>query len=95
DQVAAISVGVVGGDPVLDLPYAEDSRAEVDMNVVATGAGRFVEVQGTGEEGTFDRSELDQLLDLALGGIRTIAQQQREAIEGAGFAMARLLGSGR
>ena len=95
DQVAAISVGVVGGEPMLDLPYEEDSRADVDMNVVATGAGRFVEVQGTGEDGTFDRAELDRLLDLALGGIREIATRQREAVEGAGFAMARLLRPGR
>ncbi len=95
DQVAAISVGVVGGEPMLDLPYEEDARADVDMNVVATGAGRFVEVQGTGEDGTFDRTELDRLLDLALGGIREIVMQQREAVEGAGFAMARLLRQGR
>jgi ribonuclease PH len=95
DQVAAVSVGVVAGEPMLDLPYEEDSRADVDMNVVATGAGRFVEVQGTGEDGTFDRSELDRLLDLALGGIREIATRQREAVEGAGFAMARLLRPGR
>ena len=92
DQVAAISVGVVDGNPVLDLPYEEDSRAEVDMNVVATSSGRFVEVQGTGEDGTFDRKELDRLLDLALGGIVTIAGRQREAVEGAGFSMARLMG---
>jgi len=92
DQVAAISVGVVAGDPVLDLPYEEDSRAEVDMNVVATASGRFVEVQGTGEDGTFDREELDRLLDLALGGIATIADRQREAVEAAGYSMARLIG---
>lgn len=91
DQVAAISVGVVGGEPVLDLPYVEDAGAEVDMNVVATGAGRFVEVQGTGEDGTFDRSELDRLLELALAGIATIVDRQRAAIEGAGFTLARLL----
>ena len=90
DQVAAISVGVVGGEPMLDLPYVEDSNADVDMNVVATGAGRFVEVQGTGEEATFDRKELDRLLDLAIGGIQTIAQKQREAIEGAGYRLERL-----
>ena len=95
DQVAAISVGIVGGDAVLDLPYEEDSRAEVDMNVVATGSGRFVEVQGTGEDGTFDRSELDRLLDLALGGISSIAERQRQAVEAAGYSMARLIGSGR
>ncbi|MBJ17800.1 MAG: ribonuclease PH [bacterium] len=91
DQVAAISVGVVDGKPVLDLPYVEDSTAEVDMNVIATGSGRFVEVQGTGEEATFVRRELDALLDLALGGIETIATCQREAIEAAGFTLARLL----
>jgi ribonuclease PH len=94
DQVAGISVGVVGGEPVLDLPYIEDSNADVDMNVIATGAGRFVEVQGTGEEATFDRGELDALLDLALGGIRTIAQRQRDAIEAAGYTLARLLPPG-
>lgn len=92
DQVAAISVGVIGGEPMLDLPYEEDSRADVDMNVVATGAGRFVEVQGTGEDGTFDRDELNRLLDLALGGIQEITALQRAALEGAGFAMARLTG---
>ncbi|MCA9503181.1 MAG: ribonuclease PH [Spirochaetaceae bacterium] len=91
DQVAAVSVGVIDGEPRLDLPYEEDSRAAVDMNVVATGAGRFVEVQGTGEDGTFDRGELDGLLDLALGGIDAIVARQREAIEGAGYALARLL----
>jgi ribonuclease PH len=95
DQVAAISVGVVAGLPVLDLPYEEDSRAEVDMNVVATASGRFVEVQGTGEDGTFDRKELDRLLDLALGGIETIANRQREAVEAAGYSMARLIGPRR
>jgi ribonuclease PH len=91
DQVAAISVGVVDGEPVLDLPYVEDAGAEVDMNVVATGSGRFVEVQGTGEDGTFDRGELDRLLDLALGGISTIAARQKAAVESAGFTLARLL----
>jgi ribonuclease PH len=75
---------------MLDLPYVEDSNADVDMNVVATGAGRFVEVQGTGEEATFDRKELDRLLDLAIGGIQTIAQKQREAVEGAGYRLERL-----
>jgi ribonuclease PH len=91
DQLAAISVGVVGGEPMLDLPYEEDSRADVDMNVVATGSGRFVEVQGTGEEATFDRAELDQLLDLSLVGIRRIAEAQREAIEGLGYRLERLM----
>lgn len=91
DQVAAISVGVVGGEPMLDLPYVEDANADVDMNVVATGAGRFVEVQGTGEEATFARGELEVLLDLALGGIEEIAAAQRAAVEGAGYKLERLL----
>ena len=91
DQLAAISVGVIDGEARLDLPYEEDSRAEVDMNVVATGSGRFVEVQGTGEDGTFDRRELDQLLDLALSGISTIVERQKTAIEESGYSMARLM----
>jgi ribonuclease PH len=95
EQLAAVSVGVIGGEPMLDLPYEEDSRAEVDMNVVATGSGRFVEVQGTGEDGTFDRNELDQLLDLALAGIDTIVERQKAAVEAAGYSMARLTGSVR
>lgn len=90
DQLAAISVGVIEGEPRLDLPYEEDARADVDMNVVATGAGRFVEVQGTGEEGTFDRGELDRLLDLALGGIGTIVERQRATLEEAGYSLDRL-----
>ncbi len=76
DAVAAVSVGIVDGVAMLDLPYAEDSRAEVDMNVVMTGAGRFVEVQGTAEGMAFSRSELDDLLALAEGGIgRLLALQ--------------------
>lgn len=90
DGLAAISVGVVGGEPVLDLPYEEDARADVDMNVVATASGRFVEVQGTGEDGTFDRSELDRLLDLALAGIGSIVERQTAVVEAAGFSMERL-----
>ena len=76
DAVAAVSVGVVDGQPVLDLPYEEDSRAETDMNVVMTGAGDFVEVQGTAERTAFSRRELDQLLDLAERGIRAIHAAQ-------------------
>jgi ribonuclease PH len=91
DQLAAVSVGVVDGVGLLDLPYAEDSRAEVHMNVVGMGSGRMIEVQGTGEGGSFDRRELDGLLDLAWLGIEAIAARQREAIEGAGFSLARLL----
>ena len=68
DSVAAVSVGIVDGVPVLDLPYVEDVRAHTDMNVVVTGKGQFVEVQGTAEQAPFDRRELDALLDLALQG---------------------------
>ncbi len=81
DSVAAISVGIVGGDVMLDLAYAEDSRADVDMNVVATGSGRFVEVQGTGEEATFSRQDLNALTDLALRGVDQLAKIQLDAIE--------------
>jgi ribonuclease PH len=80
DSVAAVSVGIVDGRTVLDLPYEEDSRAEVDMNVVATGRGRFVEVQGTAEQGTFAPEQLAELTRLALGGIETLTQQQAEAL---------------
>ncbi|MGJ9371474.1 ribonuclease PH [Nesterenkonia sp. CF4.4] len=81
DSVAAISVGVLpNGDAVLDLPYAEDSTAGTDMNVVVTGAGDFVEIQGTAEGSPFNRAELDRLLDLALGGTNQLAQLQREAL---------------
>lgn len=79
-RVAAVSVGVIGGEPRLDLDYAEDVRAEVDMNVVVTSEGRFVEVQGTGEHGTFDRPVLDRLLDLATGGTRELLARQAEAL---------------
>jgi ribonuclease PH len=75
-RVAAVSVGVVDGVPLLDLEYAEDVRAEVDANVVMSSEGRFVEVQGTGENGTFARAELDRLLDLATGGIRALDAAQ-------------------
>ncbi|MGV8895526.1 MAG: ribonuclease PH [Rhodoglobus sp.] len=68
DSVAAVSVGIIDGEPLLDLAYTEDVRAETDMNVVVTGRGLFVEVQGTAEAAPFDRRELDALLDLALGG---------------------------
>ncbi len=76
DSVAAVSVGIVDGVPMLDLPYAEDSRAEVDMNVVMTGAGRFVEVQGTAEGMAFSRGELDGLLALAEAGIEELSMLQ-------------------
>jgi ribonuclease PH len=80
-QVAAISVGVVDGEPVLDLPYVEDVRAEVDMNVVATSDGRLVEVQGTAEGAPFDRAALDRMLDLALQGCEELFAIQRRALE--------------
>jgi ribonuclease PH len=80
-QVAAISVGIVDGEPVLDLPYVEDVRAEVDMNVVATADGRLVEVQGTAEGVPFDRAALDRLLDLALQGCEELFALQRDAVE--------------
>lgn len=79
-RVAAVSVGVVSGSPRLDLEYAEDVVAEVDMNVVMSSEGRFVEVQGTGEHGTFDRRALDGLLDLAAGGIARLDELQRSAL---------------
>ena len=80
DHVAAISVGISGGTPLLDLDYAEDSSCGCDMNVVMTGAGRFVEVQGTAEGDAFSRAELDQLLDLAGAGIRELVQHQKAAL---------------
>ena len=80
DSVSAISVGIIDGEPMLDLMYTEDSRAETDMNVVVTGRGLFVEVQGTAEGAPFDRRELDSLLDLALGGTATLAEKQAEAL---------------
>ncbi len=79
-SVAAVSVGIVAGRPVLDLDYHEDVRAETDMNVVCTGDGRFVEVQGTAEGAPFDRAELDQLLDLALAGCARLDVIQQAAL---------------
>ena len=79
-RVAAVSVGVIDGEPRLDLDYEEDVRAEVDMNVVMSNQGEFVEVQGTGEHGTFDRSQLDQLLELAIAGIRALDSAQAKAL---------------
>lgn len=80
DLVAAVSVGIVDGTPLLDLEYVEDSAAQVDMNVVATGSGGLVEVQGTAEGDPFLRSELDQLVDLAVGGIETLVLAQRDLL---------------
>jgi ribonuclease PH len=83
DQVAAVSVGIVGGRPLLDLKYDEDSGAEVDMNVVCTGDGRFIEVQGTAEGKPFSRIEMDQLLGLAGEGIQKLLILQKEALAAA------------
>ncbi|HEX2294904.1 MAG TPA: ribonuclease PH [Actinomycetota bacterium] len=80
DSVSAVSVGIVDGTPCLDLNYAEDSTAQVDMNVVMTGAGKLVEVQGTAEQGAFERSELDRLLDLATDGIGQLTAHQQRAL---------------
>ena len=79
-NVAAVSVGIIDGEPRIDLDYEEDVRAEVDMNVVMASAQSFVEVQGTGEHGTFDRSQLDLLLDLAVAGIRDLDEMQRKSL---------------
>ncbi|HYY44296.1 MAG TPA: ribonuclease PH [Actinomycetota bacterium] len=81
DAVAAVSVGIVAGAPCLDLNYAEDSTADVDMNVVMTGSGGLIEVQGTAEGATFTRRELDELLDLAASGIATLTAAQKEALD--------------
>ena len=82
DTVAAVSVGIIGGEPMIDLAYEEDSRAEVDMNVVMTGSGRFVEVQATAEQKSFDDSQLGLLLGLARGGVGTLIKVQHEALGG-------------
>jgi len=80
DSIAAVSAGIVGGIPVLDLDYSEDSTAEVDLNVVRLGGGGLVEVQGTGEGGTFSRTELDALMNLAEAGIDRLTSLQRECL---------------
>ena len=80
EPVAAISVGRVNGRMLLDLDYLEDVGADVDMNVVMTGSGRFIEVQGTGEEATFTRAELDKLLRLAARGIKQLVELQKKAL---------------
>ena len=81
--VSAVSVGVVAGEALLDLDYAEDSSAEVDMNVVMTGDGRLIEIQATAEKEPFTRSQLDELVELAAGGIGRIAELQAEAVRDA------------
>ena len=82
DQVAAVSVGVLRGTPLLDLEYVEDQVAEVDMNVVATAGGSLIEIQGTGERRSFRREEMDALVDLAFKGIRELAATQDAALAG-------------
>ncbi|SKC45857.1 ribonuclease PH [Okibacterium fritillariae] len=91
DSVSAVSVGIIDGEPMLDLAYVEDVRAETDMNVVVTGRGLFVEVQGTAEGAPFDRAELNALLDLALAGAVDLAEIQTTALtnaDGSGPAIA-------
>ena len=80
-EVAAVSVGIVDGTPLLDLKYDEDSRAQVDMNIVCTGDARFIEVQGTAEGSPFRREEMDNLLELGRMGIEQLVRLQRQAIE--------------
>lgn len=82
DMVAAVSVGTVAGDDLLDLCYEEDSRAAVDMNVVMTDKGRFIEVQGTAEGAPFDRVRLNKLLDLAGAGVQQLVRMQRQSLDG-------------
>ena len=82
DSVAAISVGRVAGETLLDLNYEEDSRAEVDMNVVMTGDGKFVEIQGTAEGGVFTKKEMDGLMKVAQSGIRALTKIQKKSLEG-------------
>jgi ribonuclease PH len=80
-EVAAVSVGIVDGTPLLDLKYDEDSRAQVDMNIVCTGDARFIEVQGTAEGSPFTREEMDNLLELGRKGIEQLVRVQRQAID--------------
>jgi ribonuclease PH len=80
DSVAAVSVGIIDGVPMLDLCYEEDVRADTDMNVVCSGDGRFIEVQGTAEGAPFDRALLDSLLDLAVAGCATLTNMQKQAL---------------
>jgi ribonuclease PH len=81
DSVGAVSVGIVAGEPVLDLDYVEDSSADVDVNVVMAGDGRLIEVQATAERAPLDRDQLDELLDLAASGIEEIGLAQQDAVE--------------
>ncbi len=81
DSVAATSVGIVGGEPMIDLDYEEDSRADVDMNLVLTGAGKFVEVQATAEHHPFDDAQFSRLIELARAGIRDLIELQKQVIQ--------------
>ncbi len=85
DYIAAVSVGIVDGEPRLDLSYVEDSDAEVDMNVVMTGSGKFIEIQGTAETNPFDKGMLENLLDLAQSGIKEILAIQKNVLESSGY----------
>lgn len=81
NQLAAISVGIVDGEVLLDLDYADDSRAEVDMNIAYTAAGKFVEIQASAENGIgFDRARMDEMLEMATKGCRAIMEHQRRAL---------------
>jgi ribonuclease PH len=90
NQVAAISVGIVGNIPLLDLKYDEDSRAEVDMNVVCTGDGRFIELQGTAEREPFSREQMDELVSLGVRGIEALICIQKDVISATGEVIARI-----
>jgi ribonuclease PH len=83
-QIAAISAGMVGGEPLLDLAYQEDVAAESDVNIVMTAEGELIEIQGTAEKEPFSRADLDRLLELARNGIQQLAELQRMAVQGAG-----------
>jgi ribonuclease PH len=84
DQVAAVSVGIVETTPLLDLKYDEDSRAQVDMNIVCTSKGRFIELQGTAEKGPFSREQMDDLVQLGLTGIEVLLEKQKSIISQVG-----------
>ena len=94
-QVSAVSVGICDDVPLLDLEYVEDASAQVDLNVVGTGDGQLIEVQGTGEQRAFSRSELDELLELAFGGLATLSRAQEDALASTLAAVGELRGRGR
>jgi ribonuclease PH len=80
DYVAAVSVGIIGGQPVLDLEYAEDSKADVDMNIVRTGSGQFIEVQGTAESKPFNQDQMNEMIALASAGVEELIEHQRKIL---------------